>query len=131
MTHPIQMNNVKFWQIKTMTLFGLDQKSWIKMNNHLNFTFVDAKYFRNHVKTILKLPCFAYKKNWLAWFHPIWVKNIKKNVKCFWIFFQYNYSPKLYWIANNFAKQYVRKSTSSLCLGYPERTNTQIECCLA
>ena len=40
------INNVEYCQIKTITLFGLDRKSQIKINNHLAFLFFNVKYSR-------------------------------------------------------------------------------------
>ena len=43
MSHPKKINNVAFYQIKMIKLFGLDKKSQIKRNNYSNFLFFYLK----------------------------------------------------------------------------------------
>ena len=47
---PKERNNVEYCCTKTFKLFGLYGTSRIKMNNYLDFLFINFKYLRKTVK---------------------------------------------------------------------------------
>ena len=65
---PKKMNNGKCWQIKTIELFELDQKSWIIMNNYFNFNFF-GRIMKKHGRGLLvqwkntRFIKFSFKEN--------------------------------------------------------------------
>ena len=50
MNHPKNLNNVAYWWIKTIKVFGTDYKSKTKMNNYLDWLTFKVKYLRKNAK---------------------------------------------------------------------------------